>query len=72
MRRVMARVIKFYTRQGFNPKRRWKLFRVMRCFMARVIYFYTRQGFTPESPRVPADQMGKLIEFPGINIKKSA
>jgi hypothetical protein len=40
--------------------------------MAQLIKFYTPQGFQPKSQRVPADQMGKLIEFPGIKIKKSA
>lgn len=40
--------------------------------MARLIEFYIRQGYNPKSQSVPADQMGKLIEFPGIKIKKSA
>jgi hypothetical protein len=50
----------------------WKDSQVMRWFMARLIEFYTRQGFNPKVQRIPADQMGKLIEFPGIKIKKSA
>jgi hypothetical protein len=40
--------------------------------MARLIKFDTRQGFSPKSQKVPADQMGKLIEFSGTKIKKSA
>jgi hypothetical protein len=40
--------------------------------MARLIEFYTPQGFNSKSQMVPAVQMGKLIEFPGIKIKKSA
>jgi hypothetical protein len=40
--------------------------------MARLIKFYARQGSKPKSQRVPADQMGKLIEFSGTKIKKSA
>jgi hypothetical protein len=45
---------------------------VMRWFMARLIKFYTRRAFNPKSRKVPADQMGKLIEFSGTKIKKSA
>jgi hypothetical protein len=40
--------------------------------MARLVEFYTPQGSNPKSQSVPAEQMGKLIEFPGIKIKKSA
>jgi hypothetical protein len=44
----------------------------MRWFMARLIRFYKRLGFHPKSKKVPADQMGKLLEFSGIKTKKSA
>ena len=40
--------------------------------MARLIEFYTPQGFNSKSQMVPTDQMGKLIEFSGTRIKKSA
>jgi hypothetical protein len=40
--------------------------------MARVIEFHTPQGFIPRRRTVPASEMGKLIEFPGIRIRKSA
>jgi hypothetical protein len=40
--------------------------------MAKLIEFYIRHGLNPRSQKLPADHMGKLIEFPGIKIKKSA
>jgi len=40
--------------------------------MAQVIKFYMPQGFNPAIHMVSAGQMGKLIEFPGVKITKSA
>jgi hypothetical protein len=40
--------------------------------MARLLEFYMRPGVSHKSPKPPAGQMGKLIAFPGMKIKKSA
>jgi hypothetical protein len=40
--------------------------------MARVIEFYVPQNFKPTARWVPADQRGKVIEFPSTEVRKSA
>jgi len=40
--------------------------------MARVIEFYVPQNFKPKRQWVPADQRGKVVEFPRLAVKKSA
>jgi len=40
--------------------------------MARLIKFYKPRSFTPATQTLPADRMGKLIEFPATKIKKLA
>jgi hypothetical protein len=40
--------------------------------MARVIEFHVPQNFKPSRRFVPADQRGKIIEFPRPGVKKSA
>jgi hypothetical protein len=40
--------------------------------MAKVIEFYVPQNFKPTARWVPADQRGKLIEFPSTEVRKSA
>jgi len=40
--------------------------------MAPVIEFYVPQNFKPKRHWVPADQRGRVIEFPRPAVKKSA
>jgi hypothetical protein len=40
--------------------------------MARVIEFYVPQNCKPKRQWMPADQRGKVVEFPQPAIKKSA
>jgi len=40
--------------------------------MARVIEFYVPQSFKPKRQWVPADQRGKVVEFPRPAVKRSA
>jgi len=40
--------------------------------MARVIEFYVPQNFKPKRQWVPADERGKMIDFPQPAVKKSA
>jgi len=47
-----------------SKKRRW--------VMARVIEFYVPQNFKPNRRWVPADQRGKVVEFPRPALKRSA
>jgi hypothetical protein len=45
-------------------KRRW--------VMAKVIEFYVPQNFKATARWVPADQRGKVVEFPSTPVRKSA
>ena len=40
--------------------------------MARVIEFYIPHGFMLRRRTAPANEMGKLIEFPSFKTRKSA
>jgi hypothetical protein len=40
--------------------------------MARVVEFYVPQNFKPKRQWAPAEQRGKLVEFPRPAVKKSA
>jgi hypothetical protein len=40
--------------------------------MAKVIEFYVPRNFKPTAGWVPADQRGKVVEFPTPSARKSA
>jgi hypothetical protein len=40
--------------------------------MAKVIEFYVPQNFKATARWVPADQRGKVVEFPSTPVRKSA
>jgi len=40
--------------------------------MARVIEFYVPQNFKAKRQWVPADERGKVVEFPRPEVRKSA